>query len=100
MVALTSLAASNRSQARQEPINKEVDAATSPFIQELLAKTAAKKDERTQERLNDYYKRNFKDYFEFEAGSIRAGKARGISDESQQAILQWLERNSETPFKK
>jgi hypothetical protein len=97
---LTLLAPASQSQARQEPINKEVDAATSPYIQGLLAKTAAKKEERTQERLNDYYKRNFKDYFEFEAGSIRTGKARGISEDSQKAILQWLEKNSDTPFKK
>lgn len=39
---------------------QEVDDATSPYIQDLLRKTAEKKDERKQERLDDYYRRNFK----------------------------------------
>eukprot|EP00879_Flechtneria_rotunda_P024957 GHRR01026485.1.p1 GENE.GHRR01026485.1~~GHRR01026485.1.p1 ORF type:complete len:117 (+),score=27.91 GHRR01026485.1:159-509(+) len=82
-------------QARQEPLNKEVDAAESPYIQELLRRSREKKEQRDKERLQDYYKRNFKDYFEFEGGSIRAGKARGIQPDTQQAILQWLELNKD-----
>jgi hypothetical protein len=33
------------------------------------------------------------DYFEFEGGNARAGTARGISTETQQAIARWLEEN-------
>ena len=60
---------------------------------ELLKRTAEKKDERRQERLNDYYKRNFKEYFDFEAGNRAAGKARGISEETNEKIMKWLEDN-------
>eukprot|EP00955_Chlamydomonas_euryale_P113363 366212-Chlamydomonas_euryale.AAC.27 len=73
--------------------NKEVNDAESPYIQELLRKTAEKKDERKQERLNDYYRRNFKEYFDFEAGSSSAGRSRGISSETQAQIAEWLEQN-------
>lgn len=33
------------------------------------------------------------DYFEFESGNARAGTARGVSAESQQAIQKWLQEN-------
>lgn len=38
-----------------------------PYIQDLLRKTEEKRDERYQERLNDYYRRNFKEYFQVHA---------------------------------
>eukprot|EP00195_Chlamydomonas_chlamydogama_P006646 CAMPEP_0202903854 /NCGR_PEP_ID=MMETSP1392-20130828/26679_1 /ASSEMBLY_ACC=CAM_ASM_000868 /TAXON_ID=225041 /ORGANISM="Chlamydomonas chlamydogama, Strain SAG 11-48b" /LENGTH=132 /DNA_ID=CAMNT_0049591201 /DNA_START=19 /DNA_END=417 /DNA_ORIENTATION=+ len=79
--------------ARLELPNKEVDNDTSPFVQELLRRTQEKKEERYQQRLQDYYKRNFKEYFEFEAGSVKTGRARGISANTQQEILKWLEEN-------
>lgn len=34
------------------------------MIQELLRRTEEKKSERVKERLDDYNKRNFKDYFD------------------------------------
>lgn len=37
---------------------------TDPYIQDLLRKTEEKRDERTQARLDDYYRRNFKEYFQ------------------------------------
>lgn len=37
---------------------------TDPYIQDLLRKTEERKDERYQARLNDYYRRNFKEYFQ------------------------------------
>jgi hypothetical protein len=36
---------------------------------------------------------SLQDYFEFEGGNTRAGAARGISSETQQAIARWLEQN-------
>ena len=43
--------------------------------------------------MNDYYKRNFREYLDFEAGTRTAGKARGISEETNDKILKWLEEN-------
>ena len=44
----------------ERPTNREVDAAESPMIQEMLRRTAEKKDERAKQRLDDYYRRNYK----------------------------------------
>ncbi|DBA93016.1 TPA: hypothetical protein ACH3X2_003357 [Trebouxia sp. C0005] len=46
--------------AKPSPSNKEVDDNTSALVQGLLAKSKANKDRYTKERLNDYYRRNFK----------------------------------------
>ena len=73
--------------------NKEVDNASSPFIQELLQKTDEKREERKKERLNDYYRRNYKDYFEFMDGSNMNNS--GIDRETQKEIKAWLEENVE-----
>ena len=58
----------------------------------LLAKTDAKRDERKQERLNDYYRKNFGDYLKFESGN----KALVPEDEltaNDVAIRSWIEAN-------
>lgn len=73
--------------------NKEVDDATSPFVQSLLKRTEENRDKYAKERLQDYYKRNFKEYFEFESSNAKVGRARGLSPETQEAIAQWLEKN-------
>eukprot|EP00877_Chromochloris_zofingiensis_P006867 jgi/Chrzof1/2433/Cz11g15120.t1_PSAN2 len=95
-IALTSsspLVAASPAAAKQQPLNQEVDSASSPFIQELLKRTQENRDRRYKERLNDYYKRNFKDYFNFEAGTAAAGRARGLTPETQAAIAKWLQDN-------
>ena len=43
------------------------------------------------QRLDSYYKRNYKDYFEFVEGSLK-GKE-GPLTESEKGILDWLRRN-------
>lgn len=43
------------------------------------------------QRMDSYYKRNYKDYFEFEEGTIRAKK--GELTKSEKGILDWLENN-------
>ena len=45
-------------------MNQPVDPKDSPYVQELLRRTEEKKEERVKERLADYDKRNFKDYFD------------------------------------
>ncbi|PNW86429.1 hypothetical protein CHLRE_02g086100v5 [Chlamydomonas reinhardtii] len=81
------------SAARLELPNKEVDDATSPFVQELLKRSNENRERYQKERLQDYYRRNFKEYFEFEGSTAKVGKARGLSPETQQAIAKWLEEN-------
>lgn len=75
-----------------------VDDKENPLIQDLLAKTAANRDRRSKERLNDYYKRNFKEYFEFIEGSNM--DTLGISPETQKEIRQWLDENTERTTKR
>ncbi|KIY96338.1 hypothetical protein MNEG_11625 [Monoraphidium neglectum] len=82
----------------ERPTNKEVDNDTSPFIQELLRRTEEKREERKQQRLNDYYKRNFPEYFKFDGGSEAAATARGLSPETAAAMRKWLEDNEDQPM--
>ena len=96
------------------PAPTDVDPASSPFVQELLRKTEAQREQRKKERLRDYDKRNFGacglalpglspslmtfphvrvlffpgDYFSFSSGS-----ARGQLSENDKAIRAWLEQN-------
>jgi hypothetical protein len=81
--------------AAQVITNKEVDNASSPFIQELLRRTDEKKDERKAERLKDYYRRNYQDYFQFMDGSNMSNS--GIDEETQKQIRAWLEENGIKP---
>lgn len=45
-------------------LNAPTDPNDSPLVQELLRRTEEKKEARTRERLDDYNRRNFKDYFD------------------------------------
>lgn len=45
-----------------------------------------------KQRLDSYYKRNYKDYFEFVEGSIK-GKTEAELSESEKRILEWLKAN-------
>ncbi|KAJ7539450.1 hypothetical protein O6H91_11G093500 [Diphasiastrum complanatum] len=60
------------------------------LIQKLLEKSRANKAKYDKERRDAYYKRNYKDYFEFVEGSIRK---KGQPSEAEKGILEWLERN-------
>jgi hypothetical protein len=81
-----------------DQVNKEVDNATSPLVQELLRRTNEKKDERKKERLQDYYRRNYGDYFSFQAGGNM--NSEGLRPETQAAIKKWLEDNETLPRQK
>lgn len=65
---------------------------------ELLRRTEEKREERKQQRLNDYYKRNFPEYFKFDGGSEAAATARGLSPETAAAMRKWLEDNEDQPM--
>ncbi|RRT64342.1 hypothetical protein B296_00006560 [Ensete ventricosum] len=43
-------------------------------------------------RLDDYYRRNYKDYFEFIEGSVK-DKTEELLSESEKDILKWLQKN-------
>ena len=45
-------------------LNAPTDPNDSPLVQELLRRTEEKREARVQERLDDYNRRNFKDYFD------------------------------------
>lgn len=70
-------------------MNKEVDNATSPLVQELLQRTRENAADRQRKRLKDYYRRNFGDYFSFQAGNMK-----GLSLETQEQIKKWLQENT------
>ena len=93
------LAAAPRPALAARPVtNTEVAAEESAYIQELLRKTEEKREERKTERLNDYYRRNFKDYFAFDAADEATARARGLSPETAAAVRKWMEDNAEKPM--
>eukprot|EP00891_Asterochloris_glomerata_P000397 jgi/Astpho2/397/Aster-x0923 len=55
-----------------------------PLIKQLVERTAANKDRRAKERLDDYNRRNFTDYF-------TQGSSSGISKETKAKIDAWLQ---------
>ena len=54
----------NVAYASPSTLNQPSDPNNSPLVQELLRRTEEKKEERVKERLDNYNKRNFKDYFD------------------------------------
>ncbi|KAK9129715.1 hypothetical protein Sjap_010202 [Stephania japonica] len=60
------------------------------LMQKYLKKSEENKAKNDKERLQGYYKRNYKDYFEFIEGSI---KAKTELSESEKGILDWLQSN-------
>jgi len=58
------------------------------FVQELLRRSEEKREERRVQRLRDYDRRNFGDYFAFSSnGGSRA------ATENDRAILAWMAKN-------
>ena len=64
--------------------------AENEFVQKLLKKTEAKLDERKIERLEQYSKKNFRDYLAF----VDNGKTKNLS-ENDKKIKAYLERTKE-----
>ncbi|KAF7144372.1 hypothetical protein RHSIM_Rhsim05G0092500 [Rhododendron simsii] len=64
----------------------------SELLQKYLKKSQDNKAKNDKERLDSYYKRNYKDYFEFVEGSLQGKQAEELS-ESEKGILEWLKRN-------
>ena len=62
---------------------------SSEFVQNLVDKSEAKRDERRRERLDAYSKKNFKEYVQF----VEHGRA--PKTENEKKIRAWLETNAE-----
>ncbi|RYR37333.1 hypothetical protein Ahy_A09g042237 [Arachis hypogaea] len=62
------------------------------LLSEYLKKSEENKDKNDKERLESYYKRNYKDYFDLMEGTLRAKNDEQLSD-TEKGILDWLQRN-------
>ncbi|KAJ1293755.1 hypothetical protein BS78_01G093300 [Paspalum vaginatum] len=62
------------------------------LLQEYLNKSKENKEKNDKERLDDYYKRNYKDYFGLIEGPAREKKEEERT-ESEKRILEWLDKN-------
>ncbi|KAK6916316.1 hypothetical protein RJ641_019177 [Dillenia turbinata] len=71
-------------------VSQDPDSRTE-LLKKYLKKSEENKAKNDKERLDNYYKRNYKDYFEFIEGSVK-GKEGELS-ESEKGILEWLQKN-------
>ncbi|OMO73851.1 hypothetical protein CCACVL1_17106 [Corchorus capsularis] len=62
------------------------------LLKKYLKKSEENKAKNDKERMENYYKRNYKDYFEFVEGTIK-GKSEEQLTESEKGILDWLKAN-------
>ncbi|KAL5706712.1 hypothetical protein ACHQM5_024845 [Ranunculus cassubicifolius] len=59
------------------------------LLQKYLKKSEENKVKNDKERLDDFYKRNYKDYFEFIQGGLEGKKEEQLT-EAEKDILNWL----------
>ena len=69
--------------------NEQLENKSNEFVQNLVDKSEAKRDERRRERLDAYSKKNFKEYLQF----VEHGKT--PKTENEKKIRAWLEANAE-----
>ncbi|XP_059448299.1 uncharacterized protein LOC132179575 [Corylus avellana] len=69
----------------------QVTVSGTELLQKYLKKSEQNKAKNDKERLESYYKRNYKDYFEFVEGSLKEKKEQ--LSESEKGILDWLQKN-------
>ncbi|PON65832.1 Photosystem I reaction centre subunit N [Parasponia andersonii] len=69
----------------------QVSDSRTELLQKYLKKSQENKAKNDKERLESYYKRNYKDYFELVQGTLK-GKDGQIS-EAEKGILDWLQSN-------
>jgi len=62
------------------------------LLQDYVKRSKENKEKNDKERLDDFYKRNYKDYFGFMEGSVREKPAEELT-ESEKGILAWLDKN-------
>ncbi|XVF01402.1 hypothetical protein REPUB_Repub04eG0086200 [Reevesia pubescens] len=62
------------------------------LLKKYLKKSEENKAKNDKERMDSYYKRNYKDYFEFVEGTLK-GKDEQQLTEAEKGILDWLKAN-------
>ncbi|KAJ0967693.1 hypothetical protein J5N97_024610 [Dioscorea zingiberensis] len=62
------------------------------LLEEYLRRSRENKEKNDKERLDDYYKRNYKDYFELIEGTVK-DKNEELLSESEKEIREWLKKN-------
>uniref|UniRef100_A0A453HB67 Photosystem I reaction center subunit N, chloroplastic n=1 Tax=Aegilops tauschii subsp. strangulata TaxID=200361 RepID=A0A453HB67_AEGTS len=62
------------------------------LLQDYVKRSKENKEKNDKERLDDFYKRNYKDYFGFMEGSVREKPVEELT-ESEKGILAWLDKN-------
>lgn len=94
MLAALVAAAPRGARADTSPAERaaRADASESPLVARLLAETELHREERMKQRLADYDRRNFLDYFGSELG--QSGEMRGVKPGTQAAIRKWLKENT------
>ncbi|KAL7002912.1 hypothetical protein U1Q18_004073 [Sarracenia purpurea var. burkii] len=76
--------------AANSQLNNNNDSRTE-LLKKYLKKSQENKSKNDKERLDGYYKRNYKDYFDFVEGDLK-GKKEPLS-EAEKGILDWLQKN-------
>ncbi|CAA6657702.1 unnamed protein product [Spirodela intermedia] len=74
------------------PVLSDAGDSQRALLQKYLEKSKANKAKNDKERLDSYYRRNYKDYFELVEGSNQ-GKKDELLTESEKEIRRWLEKN-------
>ncbi|XP_022745097.1 uncharacterized protein LOC111295718 [Durio zibethinus] len=62
------------------------------LLKKYLKKSEENKAKNDKERMENYYKRNYKGYFEFVEGTVK-GKSEQQLTEAEKGILDWLKAN-------
>ncbi|KAI3748496.1 hypothetical protein L6452_11602 [Arctium lappa] len=68
----------------------QINDSKTELLQKYLKKSEENKTKNDKERLDSYYKRNYKDYFGLEEGALRQKKE---LTETEKSILDWLQAN-------
>lgn len=76
--------------ASSPAVASELNDSKSALIQKYLKKSEENKAKNDKERLDGYYRRNYKDYFEFMEGAFENKEK---LTEAEQGILDWLKAN-------
>ncbi|KAK8936660.1 hypothetical protein KSP39_PZI012029 [Platanthera zijinensis] len=71
----------------------QVTSSKSALLQEYLKRSRENKEKHDKERRDEYYKRNYRDYFELVEGYSK-DKGEDLLTETEKEIRQWLKRNS------
>ncbi|XP_049403204.1 uncharacterized protein LOC125866872 [Solanum stenotomum] len=69
----------------------QVNDSQTELLKRYLKKSEENKTKNDKERLDSYYKRNYRDYFGYFEGNLKDKKEE--LTESEQGILDWLEKN-------